>query len=74
MKLTEIKDILDAEIIYGNDYLSKEIKMVCGSDLLSDVLAFTKAETLLLTGLINAQVIRTAEMIDKYIQGGNNNV
>ncbi|MBR2879201.1 MAG: hypothetical protein IKC02_00855, partial [Oscillospiraceae bacterium] len=36
----------------------------CGCDLMSDVLAFVKDQTLLLTGLINSQVIRTAEMMD----------
>ncbi len=64
MKLDEIKDILEAEVLYGNDYLSKEIKMASGCDLLSDVLAFGKAGTLLLTCLVNPHVIFTAEMVD----------
>ncbi|MFQ5867360.1 MAG: DRTGG domain-containing protein [bacterium] len=62
MKLKEIKKILEAEVIVGGDYLDKEIKMACGSDLMSDVLAFIKSNSLLLTGLTNPQVIRTAEM------------
>ena len=64
MKLEEIRDILEAEMLWDNDYLSKEIKMASGCDLLSDVLAFTKAGTMLLTNLINPHVIRTAEMVD----------
>nr|HID58862.1 hypothetical protein [Desulfobacterales bacterium] len=64
MKLEEVRDILEAEVVWGSEYLCQEIEMACGSDLLSDVLAFTKAGTLLLTGLINPQVIRTAEMVD----------
>ncbi len=64
MTLEELRDILEAEVLWGNDYLCKEIKMASGSDLLSDVLAFTEAGALLLTGLINPQVIRTAEMVD----------
>ncbi len=36
--------------------------MACGADLMSDVLAFTHAGTLLLTGLTNPQVVRTADM------------
>ena len=44
--------------------LNKEIKMTYGSDLMSDVLAYTEEETVLLTGLCNNQVIRTAEMLD----------
>ena len=64
MKLSRIKEILDAELLCGDAYMDKDIKSACGSDLLSDVLAFTHAETLLLTGLINKQVIMTAELAD----------
>jgi BioD-like phosphotransacetylase family protein len=64
MKLREIKDILDAEVLCGDEFLEREVFAVCGSDLMSDVLAFAKAHSMLLTGLINQQVIRTAEMID----------
>ncbi len=64
MTLEEVKEILNAEVITGSNNLQMEIKMGCGSDLMSDVLAFTKAESLLLTGLTNTQVIRTAEMAD----------
>lgn len=39
-----------------------DVSMACGADLMSDVLAFTHAGTLLLTGLTNPQVVRTAEM------------
>ena len=64
MDLAEVKEILKAEVITGSSNLQMKIKMVCGSDLMSDVLAFTKAESLLLTGLTNTQVVRTAEMAD----------
>ena len=64
MKNREIKDILEAEIITGAEYLERDIEMGCDSDLMSDVLAFIKSGALLLTGLSNAQVIRTAEMAD----------
>ncbi len=64
MTLAEVKEILKAEVITGSNNLQMEIKMGCGSDLMSDVLAFTKAESLLLTGLTNTQVVRTAEMAD----------
>jgi len=65
MKLTVIKEILRAEVLAGEEYLDQvEVLTVCGADLMSDVLAFTKEKTLLLTGLTNNQVIRTAEMID----------
>jgi len=64
MILEKIKQILEAEIITGAKDLQMEIKMGCGCDLMSDVLAFIKSGSLLLTGLTNQQVIRTAEMAD----------
>jgi len=64
MTLNDVKEILEAEVVAGKDDLMMEIKMGCGCDLMSDVLAFTKAESLLLTGLTNPQVVRTAEMTD----------
>ncbi|MBC8387615.1 MAG: hypothetical protein ISS14_00410 [Actinobacteria bacterium] len=64
MTLKEIKKILNAEVIVGSDVLNIDIKMGCGCDLMSDVLAFVKSDSLLLTGLTNLQVIRTVEMSD----------
>jgi predicted transcriptional regulator len=64
MKLKDIERILDAKAIAGAGLLNKDIKMACGSDLMSDVLSFVKSESLLLTGLTNPQVVRTAEMAD----------
>lgn len=64
MKVEEIKRILDADLITGEENLDLEIKSACGSDLMSDVMAYVKENVLLLTGLVNPQVIRTAEMMD----------
>ena len=64
MTLKDIKRILEAEVLVGDDLLHKDIKMACGSDLMSDVLSFVKSESLLLTGLTNPQVVRTSEMAD----------
>jgi predicted transcriptional regulator len=64
MKLKDIIKILDAEVITGDDLLETDVKMACGCDLMSDVLSFVKSGALLLTGLTNPQVIRTAEMAD----------
>ncbi|HNV56048.1 MAG TPA: DRTGG domain-containing protein [Smithellaceae bacterium] len=64
MKLSEVRDILDAEIIVGEDCLDLEVHTAFGADLMSDVLAFAKAGSLLLTGLTNTQVIRTANVLD----------
>ncbi|MDH3884303.1 MAG: PucR family transcriptional regulator ligand-binding domain-containing protein [Desulfobacterales bacterium] len=64
MNLAHIKNVLEAEVLCGHDYLDKEIKMAYASDLMSDVLAFVKSGSFLLTGLTNSQVIRTAEMAE----------
>ncbi|OHB79504.1 MAG: hypothetical protein A2Z25_20435 [Planctomycetes bacterium RBG_16_55_9] len=64
MTLEDVKRILKAEVVTGNDLLHKEVKMACGCDLMSDVLSFVKPESLLLTGLTNPQAVRSAEMAD----------
>ena len=62
MKLSEVLSIIEGKLISADADLSQEVEMACGADLMSDVLAFTHAGTLLLTGLTNPQVVRTAEM------------
>jgi predicted transcriptional regulator len=61
-KLEYLKNILGAQVLCGEELLSVEIKSISASDLMSDVLAFVKEDSLLLTGLVNQQVVRTAEM------------
>ena len=64
MVVSDIKRILKADVFCGEDMMDKEVKTACGSDMMSDVLAFVKDQSVLLTGLVNSQVIRTAEMMD----------
>lgn len=64
MKIKEISEILNAEILTNLNNEEKEIQYGFASDLMSDVLAYANSESLLVTGLNNAQVIRTAEMMD----------
>ena len=65
MLVKDLIPLLDAELIYGSDDIDiREIHSGCGSDMMSDVLAFVKDQPVLLTGLCNPQVIRTAEMMD----------
>ena len=64
MKLRDLVEILGADVLVGTDLLQRDVEMACGSDLMSDVLAFVKPGSLLLTGLTNPQVVRTAEMAD----------
>ena len=64
MKLKEVRDILNAEVLCGEELLDTEVRSACGSDLMSDVLAYVQNQALLLTGLVSPQVVRTAEMMD----------
>ncbi len=62
MTLEQVLKIIEGRAISHRVDLMANISMACGADLMSDVLAFTHAGTLLLTGLTNPQVVRTAEM------------
>lgn len=64
MKISEIATLLNAELYTVNHDDTADIKSACSADLMSDVMAFSKENALLLTGLVNPQVIRTAEMMD----------
>lgn len=64
MKLSEVCNLLDAEVLCCEDGLEGEVKSACGSDMMSDVLAFVKDQSILLTGLVNPQTVRTAQMMD----------
>ena len=64
MTVRDVKDIIGAKVISGEEFLDKEVHSACGSDMMSDVLAFLKDQAVLLTGLCNPQVVRTAEMMD----------
>ena len=64
MKISEIATLLDAKILCCEESISHEVNSACGSDMMSDVLAYVKNQAVLLTGLVNPQVIRTAMMMD----------
>ncbi|SMC55614.1 DRTGG domain-containing protein [Papillibacter cinnamivorans] len=65
MKLSRVQELLKATVLCNDRLLDElEVNAACGSDLMSDVLAFVKDQGMLLTGLVNAQAIRTAEMMD----------
>ena len=64
MKRSELMKLLDARLICGESEPDTEILCACGSDMMSDVLAFTKHDAILLTGLVNNHVLQTAEMLD----------
>ncbi len=64
MTVQDIKEILNCEVITKESDLSCEVHTACGSDMMSDVLAYVKDQSVLLTGLMNPQVVRTADMMD----------
>ena len=64
MTIKEVKEMLEAEVIIGSENLKREVKIGCAADLMSDILAFAKPGAILLTGLTNAQVVRTADVMD----------
>ncbi|MBK9925156.1 MAG: hypothetical protein IPP66_07675 [Anaerolineales bacterium] len=69
MKLSEIVEHAKGEVLNPSvysEYSDREIIGGCGADLMSDVLTGVKPGAVLLTGLCNPQVIRTAEMADVY--------
>lgn len=66
MTIARIAELLQATIETGHELLDTEVKNCCGSDMMSDVLAYVKDQSVLLTGLVNAQVVRTAEMTDMH--------
>jgi len=64
MTVVEAVTLLDGQFFTGEDKAELEVASACGADLMSDVMAFVKDRVLLLTGLVNPQVIRTAELLD----------
>ena len=64
MKISEIQKLLGANVLSGEENLGKDVYSAFGCDLMSDVLAYVTDQAVLLTGLVNPQVIRTALMLD----------
>ncbi len=64
MTVNDIKELLQADVLCGEKYLDNNVHTACGSDMMSDVLAYVKDQSVLLTGLCNPQAVRTAEMMD----------
>ena len=64
MTVREAVTLLEGQFFCGEDKADMEVASACGADLMSDVMAFVKERVLLMTGLVNPQVIRTAELLD----------
>ncbi|MBS4960385.1 MAG: hypothetical protein KHZ62_06165 [Clostridiales bacterium] len=64
MTISEVATLLSARFLTGEPEINFQCLFACSSDLMSDVLAFSKDKSILLTGLVNIQVVRTAEIMD----------
>ena len=64
MQISYLRDLLEASVLCGEDRLEEDVSTVFASDMMSDVLACPDEIQCMLTGLINSQVIRTADMMD----------
>ena len=64
MRIDEIAALLEAQTYTVGHDADIDIRSACGADLMSDVMAFSKENAMMITGLMNPQVIRTAEMMD----------
>ena len=63
-KVKDIQEILEAEVLSGEDKLEAEVKYVGAADMMSDILALAKPGMIVLTGYTHPQVIRTALVTD----------
>ena len=64
MTIGDMVQILHAKVLRGEEKLDQPVYTACCSDLMSDVLAFVNEKTVLITGLTNPHVVRTADMLD----------
>ncbi|CAG0929588.1 hypothetical protein TFLX_01381 [Thermoflexales bacterium] len=64
MRLKDVVQIIEGKVLTNTTNLDREVEGGCGADLMSDVLAAAQPQALLLTGLCNPQVVRTAQMAD----------
>jgi predicted transcriptional regulator len=64
MKLSEIRDILEATVVVGDDQIDKTIMAGGGSDLMDDVLAAIAKGSVLLTGVTQEEVLQTAKIAE----------
>ena len=64
LRLREIVEILECDVLCSSDKLDLTVEVGCASDLMSDVLAFSSPGSVLLTGIVNTQAVRTADIAE----------
>jgi predicted transcriptional regulator len=60
--LHQIKDILEAKVIIDSTDMDMDIQSACSADMMSTVMYYHTANSLLITGLVQPSVVRTADM------------
>ena len=53
MTVRDVREVLGARVLAGEEHLDREVRSACGSDMMSDVLAFSKDHSVLLTGSVS---------------------
>ena len=66
MKLRMIAELLHARVLSAEEMLDTEVQDAFCCDMMSDVLAYATNQSLLITALVNPQVVRTAMMLDMH--------
>lgn len=64
MTIADMVSVLHARVLCGEERLATPVYTACCSDLMSDVLAFVNEKAVLIPGLTNHHVLRTADMLD----------
>jgi hypothetical protein len=64
MKVEEVIRLTKAKVVCGRDFKDRVVEKAFSSDLMSDILTTDTENLLILTGMSNVQLIRTAEMVD----------
>lgn len=62
MKIYEVKEILDATVLSGHDQMDQTVVGAGGADIMEAFLAAATKDAVILTGLTNDEVIRTAKV------------
>lgn len=64
MQLSEIKEALECAVVCGEEMLDSDVRVCFAADLMSDVLAFSTSEAILMTGLTSVQSLHAADVAD----------
>ncbi len=75
MEIIDVGNVLKAEVLTGENSLKQDVGCVIASDLISDILVSEDERAFLITGLVNIQIVRAADMIDlvavAFVRGKN---